>query len=146
MNLNEFCGDIISDVSVYANKKHSFKFEYKLKRNEFYLDAKLLRFMLANILSNAYKYSPEGGKVILTISETGGSLIFKIKDEGIGVPKEDREHLFKPFHRSKNSSNIPGSGLGLSIVKKAVELHNGEIQYTSKLKQGTIFTITLPKS
>ncbi len=146
MNLLEFCNGVISDVSVYANKKHILKFDYKVKQTEYLLDVKLLRFMLTNILSNAYKYSPNGGKVNFTISEVKNNLIFKIKDEGIGIPKEDREHLFKPFHRSINSSNIPGSGLGLSIVRKAVELHNGEINYTSKLKLGTVFTITIPKT
>jgi signal transduction histidine kinase len=100
--------------------------------------------MLVNLLSNAFKYSPENVNIEFHIQTIEGKLLIRVSDNGIGIPDEEKGYLFQPFHRCKNSSDFPGSGLGLSIVKKAVEIHRGEISFSSELNNGTVFTILLP--
>ncbi|NEP46239.1 MAG: PAS domain S-box protein, partial [Okeania sp. SIO2H7] len=107
-------------------------------------DLKLLQQTLINLLSNAIKYSPDGGEVGLDLSISKDKFIFQVRDRGIGIPVEDQKHLFEPFHRATNVETIQGTGLGLVIIKKCVELHGGEISFTSKVGGGTTFTVTIP--
>jgi PAS domain S-box-containing protein len=108
------------------------------------LDEKLLRSILTNILSNAIRYSRNQNPIHLQLLKRNGHVTFRISDRGIGIPPEDLPYLFEPFHRGKNVSNIPGTGLGLNIVKRFVDLHNGQTKVDSKLNIGTTFTISLP--
>ena len=144
MNLKLACNEMIEEVKSYSNKNHKFRFTYSVNRNSLMLDPKLIRFIIVNLLSNAFKYSPDGGKVELKISYKKSDLIIIVKDEGIGIPPNDIPYLFEPFHRGENTIEIPGTGLGLSIVKKAVDLHNGKIKFESAEDRGSIFTIVLP--
>lgn len=106
------------------------------------LDPSLLRNVLINLLSNAIKFSPEGA-VISVVSETIDQCIsLRIKDSGMGISDEDQEHLFERFFRGKNATNIQGTGLGLHIVSKYIELMNGQINFESELEKGTEFIIT----
>ncbi|HBY75497.1 MAG TPA: hybrid sensor histidine kinase/response regulator, partial [Cyanobacteria bacterium UBA11148] len=95
------------------------------------------------ILSNAVKYSPQGGRVDLTLTCQEQEVIFKIKDSGIGIPLEDQRHLFELFHRGGNIGNIPGTGLGLSVVKKCVDVQGGKISVTSEVGVGTTVTVSI---
>jgi signal transduction histidine kinase len=108
------------------------------------LDDKLLRHILTNLLSNAIKYSSQGQSIAFDVVCQQNAVIFHIKDQGIGIPIEDHAQLFGAFHRASNVTGIPGSGLGLSIVKQCVDLHSGEITVQSQVNQGTTFTVTLP--
>ena len=122
------------------------------------LDRQLLQIILSNLLSNAIKYSPEGGEVWLELSlnETKGlgeeelwipgtgAIVFRVRDQGIGIPEEDRQKLFEMFYRCGNVGKIPGNGLGLAIVKQAVELLSGSIGVESNMGEGTTFTVVLP--
>ena len=108
------------------------------------LDERLLRSILSNLLSNAMHYTPDDKPIHLKLTKRQNILTVKVQDEGVGIPREDKRHLFEPFHRGRNVSNIPGTGLGLSIVKQFVDLQQGTINVTSKLNQGTIFTVRLP--
>jgi signal transduction histidine kinase len=108
------------------------------------MDEKLLRQILANLLSNAIKYSPQGGSVYFDIACQQGAAIFRIQDEGIGIPTGDRSQLFHSFHRASNVGNISGTGLGLAIVKKSVDLHGGQIYVKSEVGVGTIFMVKIP--
>ncbi len=108
------------------------------------MDEKLLRHILTNLLTNAVKYSLQGGTVQFNLGCNYEAAVFSIQDQGIGISPEDQEKLFETFHRGKNVSNIPGTGLGLAIVKKSVDLHNGKIAVNSELGVGTTFTVTLP--
>jgi len=110
------------------------------------LDEKILRHILGNLLSNAIKYSPAKGQIWFELLWENETVIFQVKDEGIGIPLEDQTRIFEPFHRASNVSTIPGTGLGLSIVKKFLELHGGEIFMKSELAVGTEFTIKLPRN
>lgn len=139
--LSEGC---IEDASHLASDHHNIYLHFQLIHTEYYLDAKLMKFILNNLLSNAIKYSPDGGKVELNVSSMEGNLILEVKDEGIGIEKDDNEKVFGSFYRAKNAENISGTGLGLTIVKRAVELHHGEILVKSEAGKGTSFSVRIP--
>jgi signal transduction histidine kinase len=110
------------------------------------LDEKLLRHILSNLLSNAIKYSPGGRTVQFNLTCLDNKVVFQIQDQGIGIPPEDQPRLFEAFHRATNVGPIQGTGLGLTLVKQCVDLHRGEITFTSVVGEGTTFTVTLPLS
>lgn len=107
-------------------------------------DQNLLRHVLLNLLSNAVKYSPEGSRISLGLQCEGDDGIFRVADRGCGIPAADQPRLFQAFHRGGNVRQIPGTGLGLVIVKRCVELQGGEIRCHSVEGQGTTFIVTLP--
>lgn len=107
-------------------------------------DDKLLRHIFGNLLSNALKYSPRGGHVLFRVEREGEEAVFRVRDQGIGIPPDEIPHLFESFHRASNVGNIQGTGLGLAIVKNAVQAHGGTIVVESVLGKGTVFTVRLP--
>ncbi len=151
LNIERFCRDLIEEIELTTDEKHTFSFECHRICSEgacsfFEIDQKLLRHIITNLLSNAVKYSPSGGNIHFNLVCQNQQAIFKIKDEGIGIPETDQEHLFQIFHRASNVSKIPGTGLGLAIIKQAVELHGGTINFESKEGVGTTFTVCVPTS
>ena len=106
------------------------------------LDPSLLRNVLINLLSNAIKFSPEGGLISVASATKKNCITLCVKDSGMGISAEDQEHLFERFFRGKNATNIQGTGLGLHIVSKYIELMNGQINFESELEKGTEFIIT----
>ncbi len=105
-----------------------------------------LREMAANLIDNAIRYTPKGGRVEVLLYPHEGDIVFQVSDTGIGIPPEDLPHIFDEFFRSRNAKEFvhEGTGLGLSIVKSAVEAHGGEIEVFSEVGRGTTFTVTLP--
>ncbi len=103
-----------------------------------------MRHILYNLLWNAVKYSPPCGDVYLKLSYLNNHVILQIQDEWMGIPAAERKYLFDSFYRAKNAANIPGTGLGLTIVKSFVDLHRGQIFVESAVWEGTTFTIVLP--
>ncbi|MCX7642407.1 MAG: HAMP domain-containing histidine kinase [Armatimonadetes bacterium] len=105
-----------------------------------------LREIASNLIDNAIRYTPKGGRVEVLLYPHEGDIVFQVSDTGIGIPPEDLPHIFDEFFRSRNAKEFvhEGTGLGLSIVKSAVEAHNGEIEVFSELGKGTTFTVTLP--
>jgi signal transduction histidine kinase len=99
---------------------------------------------MINLISNASKFSEEYGEINVSCDVQSNLITIKVKDYGIGISKEDQEHLFERFFRSKNASNIEGTGLGLHLVKKYLKLLNGDISLESELNNGTIFILTIP--
>jgi signal transduction histidine kinase len=87
---------------------------------------------------------PKASTIELQLIYQPEKIIFKIKDQGIGIPKKDQQQLFSSFHRASNVGNIPGTGLSLAIVKQCVDLHGGTIAVQSQIDVGTTFTVTLP--
>ncbi len=145
LDLEIFCRNLIESLLVGVSQEHQLNFvNLGLSSESIYLDRKLLERILNNLLSNAFKYSPAGSQVDFTIQEQERQVIFEVTDRGIGIPPEDRVHLFTSFHRGKNVGNIPGTGLGLNIVKKYVELQDGQISFTSKIGVGTTFRLIIP--
>ncbi len=108
------------------------------------LDERILRHVLTNLLSNAVKYGADGGDIALEVACGAGEVVFAIRDHGIGIPEADRPHLFDSFHRGSNVGDIPGTGLGLALVKRLVERHHGHIQVESVEGEGTTFVVTVP--
>lgn len=107
-------------------------------------DESLLRHIVGNLLTNAVKYSPAGSEVDFTVQRDGCWLELRVADHGIGIPEADQARLFEAFHRGANVGDIPGTGLGLVIVKRCVDLHGGTITMQSSAHQGTTFTVRLP--
>lgn len=107
-------------------------------------DVTLLRHIFSNLLSNAVKYSPEGAPVVFACRREGCDAVFTVTDQGLGIPEADWPRLFEAFHRCGNASDIPGTGLGLVIVKRCVDLHGGALHFESRLNEGTTFTVRLP--
>jgi PAS domain S-box-containing protein len=109
------------------------------------LDKNLLTHILGNLVSNAIKYSPSATPIDVRIG-LNGSGIFEIgvKDQGIGIPKEEQQFLFDPYFRASNSKDVSGTGLGLNIVKRCVELHGGEITLNSEEDKGTEIVVAIP--
>jgi signal transduction histidine kinase len=110
------------------------------------LDLALVKHIVLNLVSNAIKFSPENSTVnICTINEKN-VLTLSVKDSGVGISEEDQQHLFERFFRGANVTNIQGTGLGLHIVAKYVEIMNGTITFNSTLGQGTEFIIKFDKT
>ncbi|WP_268035963.1 hybrid sensor histidine kinase/response regulator [Algoriphagus sp. PAP.12] len=107
-------------------------------------DSEILYQTFENLLSNAVKYSKDGGEVQFSLDYQDGVLIGKVIDFGIGIPESEQSQLFDRFFRAKNVGIVEGSGLGLSIVKKCLEVLNGEITFDSKIKKGTTFEVRIP--
>lgn len=107
-------------------------------------DERLLRNILTNVLTNAVKYSDAGSPVELTARRDHEDLILVVRDHGIGIPETDRDWLFHAFHRGHNVGSRAGTGLGLVIVQRCLELHSGRIRIDSRVGQGTTVTVTVP--
>jgi signal transduction histidine kinase len=109
-------------------------------------DADRIGQVLANLLTNANKYAPEGAKVRLSASRNGKSVEFSVADNGPGLAEDEVEHVFERFWRAQSgeTQEVGGTGVGLAIVKSLVELHGGRISAESTQGKGTTFTFTLP--
>lgn len=141
INVKELVDDMSEDIQTILKPGQTIKYEHH--GNEIgFLDPSLLKHILLNLLSNAVKFSPQNGSIeIYTfINERNVELV--VKDYGIGISKEEQQHLFERFFRAGNAMHIQGSGLGLHIVGRYVELMNGNIKFISELDKGTEFTIT----
>ena len=110
-----------------------------------FFDKNFLRNILLNLTSNAIKFSPENSTIHVSYQLTPAMVTLSVADKGIGISEEDKEHLFERFFRGKNAGNIQGTGLGLHIVSKYLELMNGTIECNSVLNQGTTFTVHIPQ-
>jgi len=143
-NLQEFIQDTIEEIEGMLKKKHQqINFVYS-GITQIHQDKKILRNVLLNLLSNAVKYSPEGKTIYFTADVDNESATICVRDEGIGIPAAAQAHLFSKFYRAGNAANIQGTGLGLNIVKKYVELLDGCISFVSKENEGSVFTIRFP--
>jgi two-component system, OmpR family, sensor kinase len=109
-------------------------------------DAKLLFQVFSNLLSNAVKYSSGGGAIEVAAETLAGEIVVSVSDHGIGIPASDLGRLFERYHRGSNVSGIVGTGVGLYLVKLAVDLHHGRVDVVSKEGEGSRFTVHLPKT
>ena len=144
INLKTFIADIVSEMQSMAMNGQKLVHEYS-GNETVWIDKKLLKNVLFNLISNAIKFSPEGGKVEITVQVLNSLAKISVKDNGIGISKEDQKHLFERFFRGHNATHIQGTGLGLNIVAKYVELMNGSLDFESKENKGTTFVITIPQ-
>lgn len=144
LELISFLGDILDEMKNIFKVGQQVDFVFHTNPLSVQLDGFLLKNVIINLLSNAVKYSPEDKTIHLEAILYPNYLELQIRDEGIGIPEEDRPHVFERFYRARNSTNIQGTGLGLDITKRYVELMGGEIDLTSSLDGGTTFIIKLP--
>lgn len=145
LNLIQFCHDLAEEMQLIAEGKHTINFISQGEcKSDVCFDEKLLRHILTNLLSNALKYSPVGTIVHFNLICDQQVAIFCIKDNGIGIPTSDQAQLFQSFYRASNVGTTSGTGLGLTIVKQSVDLHGGEITFTSEVGVGTTFIVTIP--
>ncbi len=145
LNLKDYSSNLANTFQGLLTKHHTFKSSFDFySEAEVMLDEKLLNHILGNLLSNAIKYSPDGGTIHFNVIQESQHAIFRVKDEGIGLPLEYQDKLFQVFERASNVGDIKGTGLGLSIVKQAVDLHGGQISVESEPGVGTTFTVILP--
>jgi PAS domain S-box-containing protein len=142
-NVKEFQDEVIDEMKTILKAGQSILPNYS-GNEQFDTDSHLLKNILINLLGNASKFSAEGSPISLDTSNTGHELIVSVIDQGLGISEEDQQHLFSTFYRGKNVVNIEGTGLGLHIVKRYVELLNGTIEVASQLNEGTRVTIRIP--
>lgn len=144
LDLVELCQALVKEQQMENQSHPRIIFKFKESFSDVCMDAKLLRHILSNLLGNACKYSPKDSLVDFSLDRHHDNAVFQIRDRGIGIPLEAQERLFESFHRASNVRNIPGTGLGLTIVKQCVDLQGGEITVESQVGIGTTFTVKLP--
>ncbi|MBD2091180.1 hybrid sensor histidine kinase/response regulator [Microcoleus sp. FACHB-1515] len=143
MDLFSFCQELVEVLQV-SSDRHQLRLVCSGVSNVGEIDPTLLRQILTNLISNAMKYSPNGGTIQFTLDCQDGWATFQIQDQGIGIPAANQPHLFETFYRCNNVGSIKGTGLGLAVVKRCVETHHGSISIASTEGVGTTVTVTLP--
>lgn len=143
VNLPDFCAETLNEIKEMYSYIHSEIISLLTEVN-YNIEPAIMRKILSNLLSNAFKYNKDNGQVNFIIESEINKLIFRISDTGIGIPEDEQKNIYEPFHRMSNSQNIKGTGLGLSIVKKSVEQLGGKISFTSKQNEGTTFVVEIP--
>ncbi len=144
VNFENYVSILLDEMKLVANNNQTINHQHtgKLSAN---IDEHLVKNILINLISNAFKYSPNGEDVDLISVVEKGMLSIKVRDYGIGIPEQDQQHMFDRFFRATNVTNIQGTGLGLVIVKRYLDLMNGSISFESKEHEGTTFTIVIPQ-
>lgn len=142
--LADFLNEVEEEISSTLKSGQVLKISCSEGPIEICSDVRILRNILFNLISNASKYSQEGKTISVSCKRIGSDVLFIVKDEGIGIPTTDQKHMFDRFFRASNAGNVQGTGLGLNIVKRYVELLGGSISFTSEYGKGSIFTVSLP--
>lgn len=144
IEINSFCQDIIEEISLTVKSGQQVTCTLLPEPTVYKLDKTMIRAILYNLLSNASKYSPENATIELQLRKDGRDLEIGVMDEGIGIPELEQKHLFDRFFRASNAGSIQGTGLGLHIVKRYVDLIHGNITFTSREFKGSAFYVKLP--
>lgn len=144
IDLEAFCLNLVEEIQLSMRSPHPVQIMSKGRQRFALLDEKLLYSILSNLLSNAIKYSSSDSLIELLLDCQSEGTVFQIKDSGSGIFAADRSQIFEAFYRGQNSTSVSGSGLGLTVVKQCVDLHQGTIEIDSIEGKGTIFTVTLP--
>lgn len=142
LDIKEFLAELINEMRPLAKAGQIISYQHSGSDAHVILDKKIIRHIIFNLISNAIKFSPENKEISVRSNYTKDKLQIEIQDKGMGISKEDQKHLFERFFRGHNASNIQGTGLGLNIVAKYVELLNGVIEFESELEKGTTFKLT----
>jgi len=142
INLVELAEEITEEMQLICKKNQHIVYQHTGEIGHFTLDPNLLKNALVNLISNAIKYSGEDTLIEFTTCIDNEGCLISVKDNGIGIPEEDQVHLFEPFFRAHNTGNIPGTGLGLNIVKRYIELMAGQMEFESEVHKGTSFRVS----
>jgi signal transduction histidine kinase len=144
INAKLFLDEINEEVSGMLKEGQKLILNCHLKDDEFMSDARIIRNVLFNLITNASKYSDVNKPIYIDCRQVKGYFSFDVRDEGIGIPEEDHKYMFDRFFRASNAGNVQGTGLGLNIVKRYLDLLNGSITFTSKYGEGTTFNVMIP--
>ncbi|MFN8397756.1 MAG: PAS domain S-box protein [Bacteroidia bacterium] len=136
--------DMIDELQLITKAGQTMLLDYK-GETKVRLDKNMTRNICLNLISNAIKYSPEGKEVSIAVEVAAEKIRMEVRDQGIGIPESDKQHMFERFFRAQNATNIQGTGLGLTIVKKYLDLMGGDIWFDSEVGKGSVFTIVLPQ-
>jgi signal transduction histidine kinase len=139
-----FCQRLCDEIESATGKRCPIHLQMNGTPEQGFGDESVLRHIFTNLLSNAVKYSPTDQHIDFAVCCQGNDALCRVADRGCGIPQADQKRLFQAFHRGSNVRQIPGTGLGLLIVRRCVDLHDGEIQFESIEGQGTTFTVKLP--
>ncbi|MGN6417584.1 MAG: ATP-binding protein [Pseudobacter sp.] len=142
-NLQEVLHQIIGDISSLLKPGQLIDYSHT-GQEKVTSDLSLLRHVMINLIANAVKFSPEHTRIKVNTETVAGHFIIEVHDQGIGIAQDDLEHLFERFYRGSNAVHIQGTGLGLHIVARYIELLNGTITCESELGKGTLFTVKVP--
>lgn len=146
--LSTYMEEMINAFRPYADvKRISLTYESNFRYMNIWLDKEKMDSILKNLITNALKYTPEGGSVHIFTAETDDTWSVEVKDTGIGIPASEQKKLFKMHFRGSNAINskVTGSGIGLMLVWKLVHLHKGKINFTSSEGKGSCIKVTFPK-
>jgi len=144
LNLRELLHELIEQQREVSKPTQQIQLSYE-GNDVMVTDQNMMRIIASNLLSNAVKYSGEGKSIWISVSAENKGTTLSVKDEGIGIPYEDQANMFERFFRAKNTVNLEGTGLGLNIVRRYLQLLDGEISFESVPDEGTTFTVHLPK-
>lgn len=144
-DLVDFINNVIEELKALCKVGQVIEFSHIGKPNV-YLDKKMIKHILFNLVSNAIKFSNEHSSIKIRLENINTHFELEVEDHGIGISKADQKHLFERFFRARNASNIQGTGLGLNIVSSYVDLMGGEISVKSEENRGTTFKISLPNN
>ncbi len=144
LDLDLLCRRIVNEIQATIGIAHQLTLTSHGELSNIPIDERLLQHILRNLLSNAVKYSPPGELVEIALSRQGNEVVLEVRDSGIGIPADDQERLFEPYHRASNVGAISGTGLGLKIARDCAELHGGTITFQSEVGEGTTLTVRLP--
>ena len=145
VDLGELVGERVESIRPAATKKRvEVQLEISDTDSQLWADRSRLAQVVDNVLSNAVKFTPEGGDVSVAVSTSGETTRFEVRDTGVGIPEDEAGRLFERFFRASTAQNIQGTGLGLSITKSIVEAHGGTISVQSSVGVGTTVTVDLP--
>ena len=140
-NIQEYIVSVMEEIKNNLQKNQQITYDHTGKVNV-EMDTSLVKHIMMNLISNASKFSPKGSIIKVQTNQTDDQLILSVKDNGIGISKDDQKHLMERFFRGANAGNIQGTGLGLHIIAKYAELMRGTVECDSQLEKGTEFKIT----
>jgi len=145
IDLEQFCVELVQQMQIALGRRCRLIFDSRGDCLSARIDTRVLKQILSNLLNNAIRYSTQPDPTVeFTLECDGNRAIFRITDHGIGIPDEDQHRIFDAFFRGSNVSLIAGTGLGLAVVRNAVQAHRGEISFQSERDKGTTFTVSLP--
>lgn len=143
-NVSKVLNEVIYDANMLLKRGQRINYPANIDEYSINQDEKIVELMLSNLLRNAIKYSPEESVIDINVALNGDRIIFKISDQGIGIPEKDQKYIFQRYFRAENALLDQGTGIGLNIVKSHLDNLNGKISFTSKENIGTTFMIELP--
>lgn len=145
-DLRDLAEEITEEMQLLAKGAQVITYTHKGNETTATLDKNLLKNSIVNLITNAVKYSGDNAKIEFTTEIVTDTVTIAVKDNGIGIPKEEQKYLFDAFFRAHNTGSIPGTGLGLNIVARHVALMGGKITFNSNVNKGTLFTLLFNRS